>query len=196
MLTQEQKYYIQSITKIIVDDDEDMTYAPPKNWVSLDGKVKVETIGTATYVIVKGTKRMFKTPGDALKYYSKYLLEDISFLLPHHIFVFGSNKQGIHGAGAALTATKLFGAKIGAGEGLTGNCYALPTMDVVNKNFQAISLDEISKNAKKFYKFAEENKDKVFLLTKVGCGLGGYDESDIKLFFKKDLPNLVKPINW
>ena len=43
------------------------------------------------------------------------------------IFVFGSNPEGRHGAGAAKIAREQFGAKYGVGEGLTGNAYALPT---------------------------------------------------------------------
>ena len=43
------------------------------------------------------------------------------------IFVFGSNPEGRHGAGAAKIAREQFGAIYGQGEGLQGNAYALPT---------------------------------------------------------------------
>lgn len=46
------------------------------------------------------------------------------------VFVFGSNPEGIHGAGAAKTAATQFGAQRGVGEGITGNAYALPTKDL------------------------------------------------------------------
>lgn len=46
------------------------------------------------------------------------------------IFVFGSNPEGRHGAGAARVAREQFGAVYGVGEGLTGNSYALPTKDL------------------------------------------------------------------
>jgi exodeoxyribonuclease-5 len=46
------------------------------------------------------------------------------------IFVFGSNPEGRHGAGAAKTAVEKFGAKYRQGEGLQGNAYALPTKDL------------------------------------------------------------------
>lgn len=46
------------------------------------------------------------------------------------IFVFGSNPEGRHGAGAAVAAVKFFGAKYGIGEGLQGQAYALPTTDL------------------------------------------------------------------
>lgn len=46
------------------------------------------------------------------------------------VMVFGSNTQGIHGAGAAKFAKDMFGAQIGVVEGITGNAYALPTKDL------------------------------------------------------------------
>jgi hypothetical protein len=49
------------------------------------------------------------------------------------IFVFGSNPEGRHGAGAAKTAKEKFGAVYGQGEGLQGNAYALPTKDLRSK---------------------------------------------------------------
>lgn len=49
------------------------------------------------------------------------------------IFVFGSNPEGRHGAGAAKVAVDRFGAKYGQGEGLQGNSYALPTKDLRSK---------------------------------------------------------------
>lgn len=49
------------------------------------------------------------------------------------IFVFGSNPEGRHGAGAAKIAVDKFGAKYGQGEGLQGNAYALPTKDLRSK---------------------------------------------------------------
>ena len=45
------------------------------------------------------------------------------------IFVFGSNLAGRHGKGAAKYARNNLGAVYGVGEGLTGDCYALPTKD-------------------------------------------------------------------
>ena len=54
------------------------------------------------------------------------------FITPNDntIFVFGSNPEGIHGAGAAATAKAKFGAIQGQGEGMQGNAYALPTKDL------------------------------------------------------------------
>lgn len=46
------------------------------------------------------------------------------------VFVFGSNPEGRHGAGAARVAAEQFGAVYGKGEGLQGSSYALPTKDL------------------------------------------------------------------
>ena len=48
-------------------------------------------------------------------------------LKPNEIFVFGSNEAGRHGKGAALTAVREYGAKMGQGYGRQGQCFAIPT---------------------------------------------------------------------
>lgn len=58
----------------------------------------------------------------------KYTPENITSLEPDEIFVFGSNLQGYHAGGAARTAVRLFGAKMGQGVGIQGQSYAIPTM--------------------------------------------------------------------
>lgn len=52
----------------------------------------------------------------------------IESLEPHQVFVFGSNAQGSHGAGAARFAYERFGAEWGQGSGLQGQSYAIDTM--------------------------------------------------------------------
>ena len=56
------------------------------------------------------------------------------------IFVFGSNIEGIHGAGAAKVSREQFGAIYGNGEGLQGNAYALPTKDLGCDSLDAIEI--------------------------------------------------------
>lgn len=81
------------------------------------------------------------------------------------IFVFGSNPEGRHGAGAAKIAKEQFGAKYGQGEGLQGNAYALPTKDLrvkFNNGFKSISEKDIINSIKKLYQTAKQNSDKQF----------------------------------
>ena len=81
------------------------------------------------------------------------------------IFVFGSNPEGRHGAGAAKVAREQFGAIYGQGEGLQGNAYALPTKDLrvkKNNSLRSISSEQIIESIKKLYETARQNPDKQF----------------------------------
>ena len=106
----------------------------------------------------------------------RYTPEIISSLEENQIFVFGSNRRGVHGAGAAFLAKKVFGAKAGVGLGLTGQCYALPTKGF---EIETLSLSEIGVSFQRFIKCVIDNPQLDFLLTKVGCGLAGYTTDDI-----------------
>ena len=106
----------------------------------------------------------------------RYTPEIISSLEENQIFVFGSNRRGVHGAGAAFLAKKVFGAKAGVGLGLTGQCYALPTKGF---EIETLSLSEIEVSFQRFIKCVIDNPQLDFLLTKVGCGLAGYTTDDI-----------------
>ncbi len=78
---------------------------------------------------------------------------------PRTIFVFGSNPEGRHGAGAAKVARDRFGAIYGQGEGLQGNSYALPTKDLRIPGERSISPDDIVENIKRLYACAREHPD-------------------------------------
>lgn len=70
------------------------------------------------------------------------------------VFVFGSNPEGRHGAGAALIARLHFGAVYGVGEGLMGRCYALPTKDLrvkQNNGYRSISPSQIKESIRRLY---------------------------------------------
>ena len=110
----------------------------------------------------------------------RYTPETINFLEENQIFVFGSNRAGFHGAGAALFAKKVFGAEQGVGEGLTGQCYALPTKD---ENIKTLPLHEIGQHFCKFFHVVLANPDSDFLLTKVGCGLAGFSVETVACEF-------------
>lgn len=115
----------------------------------------------------------------------------IESLDSNEIFVFGSNQAGIHCAGAALMAKLRFGAVDGTGEGLMGNCYALPTKD---RNFNVRSLDDIFESILKLKECATQNPSYMFYLTRIGQGYAGLSESNIKqLVEKADLPENVQP---
>jgi len=81
------------------------------------------------------------------------------------VFVFGSNPEGRHGAGAAKVARVHFGAVYGQGEGLQGHSYAIPTKDLritENNGFKSIPAETIISSIRKLYDCARQNPDKQF----------------------------------
>ena len=102
----------------------------------------------------------------------------IAELGENEIFVFGSNIQGSHGGGAAWFAYKNLGAEWGVGEGLTGRCYALPTME---------GEASLKKAVDHFISCAKEHPELTFLVTAVGCGIAGYTPNEVAPLFKEAL---------
>ena len=96
----------------------------------------------------------------------------ITKLKENEIFCFGSNLKGEHLGGAARQAYEDFGAEWGIGRGRTGQCYAFPTLD---ENFEKLSLPKLEAERDRLYECANQNPDKIFLLTRVGRGIAGYD---------------------
>jgi hypothetical protein len=110
-----------------------------------------------------------------------------------NVFVFGSNLAGIHGAGAAKEALVYWGAQWGVGEGRVRDSYALPTKD---RHIKTLPLAEIEKHVKRFFEIATARWDRTFLVTRIGCGLAGYKDSDIAPMFKDAPSNCVMPDEW
>lgn len=97
------------------------------------------------------------------------------------IFVFGSNLAGRHGAGAARYAMEHKGAVYGIGIGMIGQSYAIPT-----KGFKIETLPKevIQYHTEFFLGFAEATLTSLqFEITRIGCGLAGYEDKDIAPLF-------------
>jgi len=115
------------------------------------------------------------------------------------IFVFGSNKAGIHGAGAARYAHRMLGAKWGIGEGITGGpsslCYALPTKGF---KIEFIPLEEVKHSVTRFIECAEywALRNAEFKVTQVGCGLGGFTKEQIAPLFEAAPDNCYFDTEW
>jgi hypothetical protein len=120
----------------------------------------------------------------------RFTPNNITKLKPYEIFVFGSNEAGIHGAGAARVANKLFGAEFGKGFGRTGQTYAIPTK---NHMIKTLSLPAIEKYVKQFIEESKNYSYLTFLVTEIGCGLAGYTPKDIAPMFKDAPENIVLP---
>lgn len=121
-----------------------------------------------------------------------YTPDNIDELKACEIFVFGSNEAGFHGAGAARDAEELFGARMGIGRGLVGQTYAIATKD---KFLYTLPLLAIDAQVKTFLMFAARYLEKTFLVTPIGCGLAGYQPSDIApMFLNRPItPNVILP---
>lgn len=109
--------------------------------------------------------------------------------MSERIFVFGSNRQGRHGKGAAATARAKHGAIWGCREGRQGNSYAIITKEL-NPNEPPVTLDEIRVGVFTFLDYAERNRHLTFNVTPIGCGLAGFDAEQIAPMFM-DAPNNV-----
>lgn len=108
--------------------------------------------------------------------------------LTKEIFVFGSNLAGIHGAGAARDAYEHHGAHWGRGYGLAGNSFAIPTKD---RDIQTLPIGAVSRFVRNFLCWAKDQPDLTFHVTRIGCGLAGFQDSEIAPMFK-DAPKNCK----
>ena len=120
-------------------------------------------------------------------YSRRYTSDIITELKENEIFVFGSNLQGFHGGGAAKIAYRSFGAEWGKGIGLYGKSYAIPTMQG--------GVETIRPYVDEFIRFAIENPQLVFLVTRIGCGIAGFRDEEIAPLFIDaiDVGNIILP---
>lgn len=109
----------------------------------------------------------------------EYTPEHITKLGRDDIFVFGSNLAGNHAGGAARIAREKFGAIRGQGEGIQGQSYAIPTM------FGSVA--EIKPYVDRFIDLAREWDQNTFYVTRIGCGIAGFTDSQIAPLFRDAL---------
>lgn len=111
-------------------------------------------------------------------------------LAPGEIFVFGSNLQGMHCGGAARQASNSFGAIMGQGVGLQGQSYGIPTMQG--------GIQTIVPYVNDFIDFAKAHPQMKFLVTRVGCGIAGFSDSEMAPLFASatDIPNISLPLSF
>ena len=116
--------------------------------------------------------------------------ENITSLAPNEIFVFGSNLSGMHGGGAAWVAYRKFGAIMGQGVGLQGQSYGIPTMQG--------GVETIRPYVDEFIGFAKSHPELTFLVTRIGCGIAGFDDAEIAPLFEAahEIDNIVLPPHW
>lgn len=98
----------------------------------------------------------------------------------HMIFVFGSNKAGIHGDGAAKYALHYKGANLRQGWGLQGKSFGIPTKD---ENIKTLHIIDVQLYVDSFLDYANEHQDLEFQVTRIGCGLAGFKDEEIAPMF-------------
>lgn len=111
------------------------------------------------------------------------------------VFVFGSNTEGRHGKGAAKEAVDKHGAVYGQPEGKQGNSYGIITKEL-RKGLPTITLDQVRIGVNNFLEYANMNRLQLFYVTKIGCGLAGFKEEDIKPMFSSAPSNVYLPKEW
>jgi hypothetical protein len=112
---------------------------------------------------------------------------------PNAIFVFGSNRAGVHGGGAAREARATYGARWGIGEGLAGRSYGIPTKD---DHIESLTLEQVAEHVTRFIKFAIAHPMMTFAVTRVGCGLAGFTDDEIAPLFADAPLNCELPEGW
>lgn len=118
----------------------------------------------------------------------------IQNLAPNQVFVFGSNTQGKHGKGAALTAKNKFGAIYGEAEGPQGQSYAIITKDLTKNTHPSRTPEQIKEQIHNLYEYARENPDKEFLVAYSGNGtnLNAYSNQEMAdMFGSEPIPNNI-----
>ena len=120
-------------------------------------------------------------------YNREFTPDRITTLNENEIFVFGSNLAGSHGGGAAWLAYQRFGAIWGQGAGLQGKSYAIPTMQG--------GVETIKPYVDEFIGFARQHPELRFLVTRIGCGIAGFEPEEIAPLFADaiDMENVILP---
>lgn len=112
-----------------------------------------------------------------------YTPEFVESLRDGQVFVFGSNLIGYHSGGASLMAMQRFGAVWGQAEGVQGRSYAIP-VDIRGEAVENVSA-YMKRHIDKFLSYAKAHKEQSFLVTRIGCGVAGFDDEFMASFFKE-----------
>jgi hypothetical protein len=110
----------------------------------------------------------------------------------NQIFVFGSNREGRHGKGAAKMAMLNHGAIYGQAEGLQGDSYAIITKEL-RSDKPPVTVSEIADGVRRFLIFAAKWQATEFNVTPIGCGLAGFTPAVIAPMFKDAPSNVLLP---
>lgn len=111
----------------------------------------------------------------------------ITELAPNEVFVFGSNAEGAHAAGAARTAFEKFGAEWGEGRGHHGQSYAVVTMS---------GMQTLREEIAALLEYARAHPELRFLVTPIGTGIAGFRADEVAPLFAEAPDNVVLPMEF
>lgn len=151
--------------------------------------VSIDDWGDATcYTLPTGIRIVASYPGNS------------SMWAPtNYRFVFGSNREGRHGIGAAKTALDFFGAVYGRAEGEQGLSYAVPTRYASQPRGKidcTVPLGALCDSVRALLRFASAHPELWFDVTRIGCGRAGYRESQIRPLFTGAPANIHLEAHW
>lgn len=109
-----------------------------------------------------------------------------------NIMVFGSNREGRHGKGAALEARLRHGAVNGQPCGRQGNSYGIVTKEL-RRNHPPVLYAEVKSGVDAFLLYARQHPEDGFLVTPIGCGLAGFKPWHIAPLFRDAPGNVILP---
>jgi len=115
----------------------------------------------------------------------------LTYLDENSIFVFGSNTQGRHGKGSALTAKIYFGAIYGKARGRQGQSYAIVTKDLTKKIHPSIPRQVVVDQICILYDYALNNPKLQFYVAYNGISknLNGYSNQEmVEMFSTFEIP--------
>lgn len=76
---------------------------------------------------------------------------------------------------------------------MQGQTCAIHTKD---RQLRTLPLHDIRKYVTQFLDFARQQHYLQFLMTRVGCGLAGYEDAQITPMFKTSTRNVILPYIW
>ena len=92
-----------------------------------------------------------------------------------------------------MAARRQYSAQPGVGIGRTGYAYALPTKD---RQLCTLPLPAIATQVDTFLEYARQHPHLTFQVTRVGCGLAGYQDHQIAPLFAGAPANCQLPQGW
>lgn len=95
-------------------------------------------------------------------------------LEPDQVLVFGSDPEGHHSGGLARLAVERFGAIVGQGVGMQGQCYAIPTTE---------GLAQMQVYVRELLALARRHPSTQFLVSPLGCGHAGLTPQQVAPLF-------------